>query len=423
MPKSVSLPVPVNEQERLESILNYDVLDTARDEELDQLTHLTANIFKVPIAVITIIDEKRQWFKSNFGLGIKETARSLSFCQYTIMSDEIFEVENALKDERFADNVLVTSDPNIRFYCGAPLINEKGFGMGSLAIVDKVPRKLTDDEKNVLKLLAQQVINHFELHLKKKELEEEKQTLEQKIRERTQELQQKLAELKKRDEKVYSLNNELNRFIYKASHDLLGPLKTMQGLTNLALKETREENILEYLELLYKTEQKLDNTLANLLKVIVIKDVSDIMEVHWHTLIRDAYENALIRNSDKKCELQIHSSVRRPVRTDPLLLGMALEELILNSIQFNHSEHPAIFVSVEEVNKSVAIRLSDNGIGIRDEEKTMIFEMFFKSIHSTGSGLGLYIAKKAIEKLGGEIRLESTRTSGSTFEIILPAYK
>lgn len=246
MRKLRPLPISENEKARLASILHYDILDTRYEKDLDDLTSFTASLFKVPIALITIIDEKRQWFKSNYGLAIHETERSISFCQYTILGNEILEVEDALKDERFTENPLVTGDPNIRFYCGAPLINEEGFAMGSLALIDKKPRKLTKNEKRTLLLLTRQVLNYFELTMKKKELEKEKLLLEVRVKERTLDLELKVTELENRDKKLISLNSELSRFIYKLSHDLLGPLKSIQGLTNLAINEAK--SIISYMK-------------------------------------------------------------------------------------------------------------------------------------------------------------------------------
>lgn len=377
MTESISSPLPPDEEDRLESLLNYQILDTPNEEQLDELTALAASIFSVPIVLITIIDRKRQWFKSNYGLTIRETERSISFCQFTIMGNAVFEVEDTLADDRFKNNPLVSGSPYMRYYCGAPLINERGFKIGSLALIDRIPKKLDDAQKKTLILLAQQVVNFFELNQTRKELEKEKQQLEERIRQRTTELEQKVAELKKRDEKLISLNNELNRLIYKASHELLGPLKTLQGITNLALHETNIENVHHYLQLSRATEQKLDDALVHLIKIISIKDPSDFTITDWDAVIDRAIVNAQTREK-KAVYVQRTITATREFVSDQVLLEMFMEELLVNSMQYNLHEQVQVSISITDREAGVVVTLGDNGIGIREEEKGNIFEMFYK---------------------------------------------
>lgn len=150
-------PVPENESERLRTLENYEILDSLNEEDFDQLTELASIICDVPISLISLIDKDRQWFKSKVGLDVSETTRELAFCQYAIMETEIFEVEDATRDERFKNNGLVTGNPNIRFYAGSPLIDPNGFALGTLCVIDREPRVLTDKQKRALALLAKEV--------------------------------------------------------------------------------------------------------------------------------------------------------------------------------------------------------------------------------------------------------------------------
>ncbi|MCZ2473917.1 PAS domain S-box protein [Aquirufa ecclesiirivi] len=171
--QSIILPVPQHEEDRLKALLHYNILDTISEEEFDDLTQLASSICQVPIALISLIDKDRQWFKSRIGISEQETSRDISFCQYTIMGDSIFEVQNTLQDDRFITNPFVTGKDEIRFYAGAPLLNPDGYPIGSLCVLDRVPRQLTDEQKKSLQTLSKQVINQLELRQKNIQLKNE----------------------------------------------------------------------------------------------------------------------------------------------------------------------------------------------------------------------------------------------------------
>lgn len=162
---------PQNEKERLNALKGYEILDTLSEEEYDRLTQLAAVVCNVPISLVSLIDENRQWFKSRLGLDVQETSRDVAFCAHAIHGKEIFEVEDASEDERFRDNPLVTGDPNIRFYAGYPLIDKQGFALGTLCVIDRIPRKLTSEQRKGLELLANQVIDLIQARKKIEELD------------------------------------------------------------------------------------------------------------------------------------------------------------------------------------------------------------------------------------------------------------
>lgn len=148
-----------NERERIKALKYYQILDTLPEEDFDRLTELASLICGTSISLVSLIDEERQWFKSKVGLDIDETARSLAFCNYAIEGTEIFEIEDATKDDRFKDNSLVTSAPHIRFYAGYPLIDPNGYALGSLCVIDDAPSKLTESQQRALQLLAEVAIS------------------------------------------------------------------------------------------------------------------------------------------------------------------------------------------------------------------------------------------------------------------------
>ena len=156
---------PANEPSRLEALLAYELLDTPAEAIFDTITTLAAQICGTPIALISLIDAERQWFKSRLGLEAPETPREIAFCAHAINGAELFEVDNTLLDPRFRDNPLVTGAPNIRFYAGMPLPNSQGHNLGTLCVIDSQPHHLNDQQRQALSLLAQQTVQLFELRL------------------------------------------------------------------------------------------------------------------------------------------------------------------------------------------------------------------------------------------------------------------
>ncbi len=165
MPTSLpNVPVPESETQRLAALRSYEILDTLPEQAYDDITVLAAQVCGTPIALVSLVDDKRQWFKSRLGLDVPELPRYVAFCAHAIVKpDELLIVSDALADSRFADNVLVTEQPLIRFYAGAPLVTAEGHALGTLCVIDRVPRTLLGSQLDALKALSRQVVAQLEL--------------------------------------------------------------------------------------------------------------------------------------------------------------------------------------------------------------------------------------------------------------------
>lgn len=166
--------IPKDEPERLEELATFEVLDTDPERNFDEIVDLVSKLLDVPIALVSIVDEDRQWFKAKVGLGAEQTGRDISFCGHVVASGDALVVEDATKDERFFDNPLVTADPNIRFYAGQPLRTRNGTILGTLCAIDSKPKTLTPLQQEILRVLCNQAAD--QLHLRREVLARQRLT-------------------------------------------------------------------------------------------------------------------------------------------------------------------------------------------------------------------------------------------------------
>lgn len=401
----------LTETKRLENLYSYDLLDTPEEKEFDALTKLASEICNMPVSLITLLDSERQWFKSKKGTEVGETDRSLAFCNHTILGNEVFEVEDLLADVRFSENPLVTDDPKVRFYAGAPLIDENGFALGSLCVLDVKPGKLSDWQKEALGTLANEVISRMELRKHRTKLEKlvAKQT-------------EHLLEINK---ELEDKNFELQDFIYHASHDLRGPVSSILGMTQLIshpLTHTQEE-IQQYNHMLHNLAVGMDQTIRNLIRSHSLHEHKiQFGEVDLNEMLQEIRDSYNLRFEDVDVVLNLCDS---KVNSDFLLLDIILRNLVHNACNFHpedsNNKKAEVFTNIAD--KQLHISVKDNGSGIPKKLLDKVHKMFVKAAtQNTGSGLGLYLVSSAVKLLNGSLVISSEVNVGTEVSVSIPLH-
>ncbi len=257
------LATPTSEAARLAVLRHYSILDTEAEQAFDDLTTIAAEICETPIALVSFVDQNRQWFKSNYGLDAKETGRDVSFCAHAILQpDEIFIVPDTLADERFKHNSLVTQAPYIRFYAGVPLLTPDRHALGTLCVIDRQPRTLTPRQQKALQALARQVVSQMELRLNLSNREQmitQLQTKEAELRqsetlltEKTKLLETSLDQLKHTQMKLIQAEkmSSLGQLVAGVAHEMNNPIGFIYS--NLTFAKDYIYQLLELIKLYQK---------------------------------------------------------------------------------------------------------------------------------------------------------------------------
>jgi signal transduction histidine kinase len=403
----ISAPLSVHENARLEALRSYHILDTPPEQAYDDFTLLASRICDTPIALISLLDADRQWFKSKVGLAVDSTQRSISFCGHTVdRPGELLEVDDALTDERFHDNPLVQGDPNIRFYAGVPLVGHGRHVLGTLCVIDRQPRRLSADQRAALEALARQVTMQLELRAARETLSDRNTELER-------------------------LHKENNQLAGMVAHDLRNPLQVIDGYGKLMLHgiigpiSDGQKTALEAVTRNCAFMLSLVNELLSLSHLNSgILDL-DLIETDMARLVSANVELNRLLAVPKLIQIDLDVEKDLPhIRVDAFKIEQVLNNLISNAIKFSYPD-TRIRVSLKKIGAFLQVEVSDQGQGIPDAEQARLFTPFGKtSVKSTGgetsTGLGLAIAKRMIEGHRGTIEVRSRSGEGSTFTINLP---
>lgn len=412
----IKAPIGKNEAERLQALLDYKILDTKEDVAFDQLVEMASKICDVPIALVSLIDSDRQWFKANVGLDAKETPRDISFCGHAIHQKDIFIINEASLDERFKGNPLTTGYPHIRFYAGTPLITPEGHAIGTLCVIDQKPRELSEDQKRFLKILSEQVIAQLEL---KKSLDETKKNIKE-----LQEVTKIVLEQKKeliRSEKLATIG----KIAAGVSHEINNPLAIICGKVSLAIDMVEAGQPKEkILPLLTKVDATADR-ISQIVQALNTFSRNNFGALKTTCSLNDIIEDCLVSFQDKIeangifLDLNLRENVT--IEADPTQVYESLSHLISNSIDaMELSLIKKLSIELSHNSEKAFIRVSDTGHGIEDAILDSIMEPFFTTKDvGKGKGLGLSIAKNLIEAHEGFITIEKNRHP-TVFQVLLP---
>ncbi|MFC0517398.1 ATP-binding protein [Mucilaginibacter angelicae] len=393
-------PIPENENERLEALISYNILDTLPENDFEEITFIASEICQTPISLISLIDRNRQWFKSNRGLNVTETSRDLAFCAHAILEpEEVLVVTDALSDDRFADNPLVQGQPDVVFYTGVPLVNPDGYALGTLCVIDNKPKELTANQIIALKALAKQVVAQLELRKKVKELDIVG------------------AELVKS-------NEYLERFAVMAAHDIRNPLTSIL-LAGQILKDRFKGNPDEkgnkFVDIINHSSQRL---LAMLDKMLDYSKSNKILSQNKE----EADMLYLLEEAIKLIEIPDYFTVKLPVSAPITTSVVAFEQVIINllsnAIRYNNKPRGLIKIEYREDDQFYIFTITDNGIGISQAHYEKIFNPMFTVGHTDrfdkkGSGVGLSTVKNLVEALGGTISVNSVIDEFTAFTFTL----
>ena len=376
---------------------SYSILDTLPESDYDNITKIAAEICGTPISLISLIDDKRQWFKSHHGLDATETPKEYAFCGHAINTpNDVFIVQDARKDERFYDNPLVTGNPHVIFYAGVPLVSEAGLPLGTLCVIDHKPNLLSQSQISSLSALSNQVINLLELRKSKQQLERTIMELEEK-------------------------NEGLERFAVVAAHDLKTPLINISSLAQLfqnQYKDILDSEGLEMLEMIIGSSGNLIGLIDGLLQYSrsesLLREGKSDIELQ---MLRTDLEGLF--NYDHQLKLVLKSDLTK-IKAHKTALHQILINLITNAIKYHDKETVEIELGVSESDTHFLFYVKDNGPGIETIHQERIFKIFEKLAATDkfgvrGNGIGLATVKKIVEKLGGAIRVESDLGKGAKF--------
>ncbi len=391
--------LPVNEMDRLMSLAEFDLDYSNHQDNFKDLAKLAAKVAGTEISLVNLIDTFTQWTISNHGLNLEQMPREDSVCQYTILSNDHFEVENLSADERFKDKFYVTDDPNARYYYGVPLKTPEGHNLGALCVLDKGHKILTPEKAELLKIIADEIVNRLKTY---KVIDS---------------LKSKLVEA-----------NETKK---KVAHDIRRPLAGIIGLAQIISEQGKDnqiDEVLEFINLIHRSGR----SILDLADEILSNDKLQPLQNDEFNLImfKDKLEKLYIPQAKNK-NITFSVAVSPASATTPFSKNKLLQitgNLISNAIKFtpkNGSVTVDLNLKVDKDKKNLLlIKVTDTGIGLTKDDIDAILSSTANSTNGTGGetgyGFGLVLVKHLIDTLKGTLKIDSEPSNGAAFEVSLP---
>ena len=391
------------EQERLKELKQYQILETAPDISFDEITELASSITNMPRAMINLLYEDVQWSKSIHGLSenIRKLPRDKSVCQYTIFENETLEITDLQKDERTRNFPFVNGKPFLRYYLGAPLITPKGYGIGSLCVLDYKPRKASEKEKKNLTVLASQVMTQLELRKKNLELEKHNQ-----------------------------FQSDLMKIL---SHDLRSPLNGIIGIGELLLNLEsleKDEEVRELLLNLKYSSEQLNQLISDILNYTLIGQNGfqlERKETHIDEIVINMKKLYTSTADLKNITLTFDTvNINSAVHIDAEKFKQIFGNLLSNAIKFTPDGGQInSVISLDSTSNTLVLTVKDNGIGMSDETIREILsgnkpDTTESTDGEKGTGLGTTIIHKFTKLHIGTLNISSSPGEGTTVTVNIP---
>lgn len=393
-------PRSPNEAARLAALARYHVLDTPPAPEFDDITRLVANICGTPIAVVNLVGKDRQWFKSEIGLGVRETPLDVSICAHAILEERMLVVPDTTKDNRFACNPLVMGEPRLRFYAGAVLETSDNFKLGTLCVLDTMPRQLEPEQLEALQILARQTMQLLELH-------------------RRLVIQ---AALSRQLEEALDARE---RLLSMVAHDLRNPIGTvLMGAEYLEpeVKEGTQRRVVTRLQraatgMSRMVEELLDESSIDAGRMPLDPQPASVAQVLFDAA--DAFE---FHAEAASVRITVDAAGDLVLQCDVQRIQQVLGNLIGNALAIT-PPGGTIALSGSARNEGVVLTVRDTGPGLTAEQIERIFQPYWRGPNAKrgGLGLGLAISRRIVAAHGGRIDVDSTPGEGAAFCIWLPA--
>jgi signal transduction histidine kinase len=390
------------EPQRLAALRAYEVLDTPRETDFDDIAELAAQLCGTPIAAVSLVDSDRQWFKARVGLDVCETAREGSFCTYAMRSTDVLQIPDALADPRFATSPLVLGAPYVRFYAGAPLVSPDGHPLGSLCVIDREPRLLTPAQRQGLRTLARHVMGQLELR-------------------------QYARSATAANDRLRAADRLKDEFIARVNHELRTPLTSINGYLEALEDGLPPATAATFLDKIRRNSDRLTSLVDDMLlaaelgarSIRLNRAATDLSD-----LVREVAAGNQVLAEAKGLRVVVEAGAPVCAYADVRRLRQALDRLLLNAVKF--TPEGTITLRVRAVGGDAIVEVADTGVGFAPGEAAQMFRPFRRGAEAErtevqGAGLGLSIVREIVEQHGGAVAVHSVPGEGTTVAVTLPA--